>query len=242
MANLGEYLGAGSGTTKLLLHLNGNSTDSSGNNNNGTDTGITVIDNGKFGKCYKYIDSTDFTDFGTMASLWNGTNDKATFSLWFKADDISAVTNFVLAKFSNQAAERFQGFYISVLTDGKVRCFIGGTDENTNYDYWTTNTGIVTGDNTWYHIVITLDLSANTCVIYVNGSIVANTLSSVGSNITVFASNAITFKAGRLRNLDGSYNGMENGYLDEVIIENRAWSAEEVKKRYTDSLGRFATI
>ena len=30
-----------------------------------------------------------------------------------------------------------------------------------------------------------------------------------------------------------------SGAIDEVIIENRAWTASEVKKYYTNSLGRF---
>ena len=51
MATLGEYLGAGASTTKLLLHLNGKSTDSSGNGNNGTNSNITYsLANGKFGQ------------------------------------------------------------------------------------------------------------------------------------------------------------------------------------------------
>ena len=46
--SFGEYLGAGSSTTKLLLHLNGNSNDSSGNGNNGTVTGA-VLTTDRFG-------------------------------------------------------------------------------------------------------------------------------------------------------------------------------------------------
>ena len=47
--SLGEYIP--NSNTKLLLHLNGNSTDSSGNGNNGTDTNITYgLGYGKFGQ------------------------------------------------------------------------------------------------------------------------------------------------------------------------------------------------
>ena len=56
----GEYLGAGSTTTKLLLHLNGNSNDSSGNGNNGTVYGATL--------------TTDRFGNANSANSFNGTN------------------------------------------------------------------------------------------------------------------------------------------------------------------------
>lgn len=41
-------------------------------------------------------------------------------------------------------------------------------------------------------------------------------------------------------NRNGAFNF--NGSIDEVIIENRAWSASEVSKYYSASKGRWATI
>jgi len=44
----------------------------------------------------------------------------------------------------------------------------------------------------------------------------------------------------------GQANGVTQEYwdgaIDEVIIEDVAWSASKVKKYYTNSLGRFATL
>lgn len=55
---LGEYLP--NSNTKLLLHLNGSSADSSGNNNNGTDTSITYSQaNGKFGQGAGFDSTSD---------------------------------------------------------------------------------------------------------------------------------------------------------------------------------------
>ena len=68
--SLGEYNGAGSGTTKLLAHLNGNSNDSSGNANNGSDTNITYsLANGKLGQGAGFNGSSSLIDYGNPASL-----------------------------------------------------------------------------------------------------------------------------------------------------------------------------
>ena len=65
---LGEYIGAGSATTKLLLHLNGNSTDSSGNGNNGTDTDVL------YHKGIRWVDdfsSGNYDNWTVTSGTWN---------------------------------------------------------------------------------------------------------------------------------------------------------------------------
>ena len=205
-------------------------------NNDGTNTGATINQTGVNGKCYKYVDSTDFVDFGAFSALWNGSNNKASFFCRFKSDDVSAASLHNLgAKSSNYASERFLGFYSAVLGTGKIRCWVGDTGTS-NYDYWDTNDAIVTSDNTWYDILITLDLSSNTCVIYVDGVAYATTLTSAGSNITTFASNAITFKIGRTRASSGAYTGMVNAYVDDYGIFNDVLTAQEAADITNDTL------
>lgn len=196
--------------------------------NDGTHTGVAVNETGVLGKAVKYVDSTDFTDFGAFSALWDGVNDKASFLVRFKATDVSAASlHYLWAKSSNLAAERFLGLYTAVLgATGKIRLWVG-TTSTASYDYWDTNDAIVTGDDTWYEILFTLDLSTNTCIIYVDGTPYATTLTSVGSNITTFASNAITLKMGRTRASDGSYAGMVNGFADDSGIWNRILTATE---------------
>ena len=35
---------------------------------------------------------------------------------------------------------------------------------------------------------------------------------------------------------------IEQQKTDEIIIENRAWTQQEIQKYYTNALGRFATL
>ena len=79
----GEYLGAGSGTTKLLLHLNGNSTDSSGNGNNGTVNGATSTNSGKFGGAYNFDGSNDYITLPSFSWI----DGPFTFSAWIKRNN-----------------------------------------------------------------------------------------------------------------------------------------------------------
>jgi hypothetical protein len=214
----------------FAANFDGNANDHVGGNN-GTVTGASLVD-GRVGNvlgsyAYKFDDNTDYIDFGAMAALWNGTNNKATFSFWFKADDVSAATHTCLAKYSDYTGEVFRGFYAQVQSTGEVKVWIGDTGTS-NYDYWVTNSAPVTGDGTWYHIVVQLDLSANTSSIYVNSVVYASTLTSAGSNIATFASNAITFKAYRLRNSDGSYVGATNSYMEDLAIWKRILTADEI--------------
>jgi len=81
--SLGEYTGAGSGTTKLLLHLNGNNTDTSGNSNSSTDTAITYSQaNGKFGQGAGFNGSSSIILITDNAAL-QGTGSH-TIGLWVK--------------------------------------------------------------------------------------------------------------------------------------------------------------
>jgi hypothetical protein len=43
-------------------------------------------------------------------------------------------------------------------------------------------------------------------------------------------------------NQEGDESNFYSGSMDEVIVENVAWSAEKVKKYYTYAKGRFGII
>ena len=76
--------------------------------------------------------------------------------------------------------------------------------------------------NTWTHVVISV--SATTATWYLNGK------QDGTVNVASFA----------LTNI-GMSQASENfkGYMDELILENRAWSASEVRKYYSQAKGRF---
>ena len=215
----GEYLGAGSGTTKLLLHLNGSSTDSSGNGNNGTDTNVTYsLANGKFGQGASFNGSSSSIVKKDTASLKITTN--ITISAWINPSS-APTSSCVAGKFLDSTHKS----YWLAFNGGKAGMYIStnGSNQTGEALSQTLSNGV------WYNVIGTYD-GTNT-KIYVNGSL-ANSIGQTGG---IYDSTG-SFAVGKLGSLSSNYFP---GKIDEVIVENRAWTASEIKKYYTNSLGRF---
>ena len=86
--------------------------------------------------------------------------------------------------------------------------------------------------NNWYHIVLTFE-AGNKAVLYLNGvNVREEAIDNEGLGFW-----GTTFSLGRL--LDGSGSRLfVTGNLDEVVIYNRALTAEEVKDHYNASMGK----
>lgn len=217
MATLGEYISAGSSTTKLLLHLNGNSTDSSGNGNSGTDTAITYsLANGKLGQGARFNGSSSYIQITNSASLVLTNN--FTISLWFKPNNLTQNNTYIFTKGSPGSSYGMLWEYVNDTVE-----FFGGSVD------FRTGSQIVIGDTNWHNIIYTFDgTTLNGCLdgsnkISVNKS--GLSLANLTGNMFIgSASTSANFCACN---------------IDELIIENRAWSASEIKKYYTNSLGRF---
>jgi hypothetical protein len=215
----GEYLGAGSGTTKLLLHLNGSSTDSSGNGNNGTDTNVTYsLANGKFGQGASFNGSSSSIVKKDTASLKITTN--ITISAWINPSS-APTSSCVAGKFLDSTHKS----YWLAFNGGKAGMYIStnGSNQTGEALSQTLSNGV------WYNVIGTYD-GTNT-KIYVNGSL-ANSIGQTGG---IYDSTG-SFAVGKLGSLSSNYFP---GKIDEVIVENRAWTASEIKKYYTYSKGRF---
>jgi hypothetical protein len=216
---LGEYLGAGASTTKLLLHLNGNSTDSSGNGNNGTGTSITYsLANGIFGQGAGFNGSsskitTPLGNFGTgnfTISLWIKTTQEATRVIFGKTTEV----------------DKDNGGYVLYRDSGGYHAFRFGTIVNLHIQ----NQYIATGG--WN--VITIVRNGANGYIYSNSNLIVST-----SSISSFNQNTSgTFTLGTSPGSNWTPR-FYSGAIDEVIVENRAWTASEIKKYYTYSKGRF---
>lgn len=226
--SLGVYNGAGAGITKLLLHLEGSSTDSSGNGNNGTDSNMSYV-NGKFGKCASFNGSS--SKISVPSNMLGGA---------------SAITISCWVNLANHASQILAGDGRTVFrdddTDIILRASYGDTaggDRGPEFGI-TTSSGFKSINvsprtyislNTWHNLIGVY--TGSNIYLYYDGNLISSTthtgsISSNGSAAFIGCSNGNAY--------------FFNGLIEEVIIENRAWSAEEVKKRYTDSLGRFATI
>lgn len=223
MANLGEYLGSGSSTTKLLLHLNNDSTDSSGNNNNGTDSNITYVD-GKFGKCASFNGSSSVINVGNAGLNLTG---DFTIAGWMYITS-SGSSNLNILTTRGQSGSPFEQYSVFE-QNGTIYCRLRNTGGSTVYDAAGTSAGI----NKWQSVIGVV--SGTTVSIYING-VKGTDATFVGTRLNL----SIDTKIG------GGYVSNQqfwmNGLIDEPFTEARAWSAEEVKKYYTNSRGFYATL
>ena len=219
--SLGEYIGAGSGTTKLLLHLNGNSTDSSGNGNNGTDTDITYSQaNGRFGQGAGFNGSSSFI-YGSNTGI-PGSGDM-TVSCWINPGRNAGQYQDIVVNRDKEKEFGFKWMLYQHTTDGAIS-FHGSAQNKTT---------LVPTLNKWLNVIATV--SSGTLTIYLNG---VNSYSTTG--YTYGGGSPTKYAVGGY--LSGTVKEPFLGLIDEVIIENRAWSASEVKKYYTNSRGFYATL
>jgi hypothetical protein len=224
MATLGEFVGSGSGTTKLLLHLNGNATDSSGNGNNGTVNGATVVD-GKFGKCYSFDGTNDVINLGTGISLTNN----FTISLFIKTTN-TLNDKSIISK--EKVGSEFPQFLAILKSNGLINFSVFNTNSPSVYISLDSVSAI--NDGLYKNIILTRDGSfAN---IYINGKLDSkmawtNSQWNSTANVCIGASQS-----------SSGFTKFLNCLIDEVIIENRAWTPQEVAKYYTMTKGRFGII
>ena len=190
--------------TVLLLHMNETSgsavSDASGNSNNGTASGTTIVD-GWFGKARSFNGTSD-----VVVTTYNGNfgTDPFTVEFW-------VYLNSLAASHQNIIGNRMPGlntWWVGVIDDGRINVD-GGIGQNAS------NIGdIVAGQ--WYHIAVTRNAS-NVLTIYKNG-VVVKTGTQTGN-----------FTLGTNVSIGAIYGGGEfvNGVIDEVRISNIARSPGE---------------
>jgi len=197
-------------------HLNGNSTDFSGNNNHGTDTAVTYsLANGKFGQGGGFVAASSskivIPNLGNYAGL--------TLSAWVKKT--SSAADFPI-RAKNATDQMVYGFYTNATTATLAYLTTANT-ANANV------TGPPLTQGVWYHLVSTYD-GAN-LRFYMNGNSVGTPVAATG-NVQTPTANHI-----------GSYDGTTiyfAGSVDEVQIYNVAKDARWVRQQY--ALGRYGHI
>lgn len=225
--SLGEYIGAGSGITKLLLHLSGNSNDASGNSNNGTDTDVTYsVANGRYNQGASFNGSSSGISIADAASIQFST--VFTIAVWVNFSALPSLNtdDQFVAKWRTSDPERSYRFGVQNSAGSYfLRTGVSSAGSSTveGSVAWTPST------NTWYRLVETWDAGA--FVFYVNGALLG---SGTTTGVTSLFDNTDPLYIGRSGDL-----GYFNGKIDEVILENVAWTASQVRKDYTNSKGRF---
>lgn len=223
-AQNGQYLGAGSAITKLLLHLNGNSNDASGNANNGTDANITYsLGNGKFGSGAGFNGISSLITINNESQFDFERTNSFTIGVWIKLNEIS--NKCILNKIN--VLGNYEGFQIYTTSQNKINVGLISNGYTSNQiDVTSIDTVLI---DKWHNIIVTYNGSslASGISIYLNGSKLSTT--SLATTLTGSILNNIKIGIGRRWTTEPYLNG----YLDEIIIENRAWTASEVKKYFS---------
>lgn len=213
----GEFLGSGTNITKGLWHLNGNITDSSGNGQTGTAYNVTWVNGGMYGQCASFNGSSSQIVGNSSASL---SIDATTMSIWFKTNVQQTTYCYIMNNYKSGNA----GNLGIALFPTYARCSLY---KQTPYQYYDLDTTINYYDNKWHNYITTY--SGGVLKFYADGQL-KNSVSTY------------TYTIGNLWTIGtNAYNSIlkYNGLIDEVIFENYAWSAEQIKKYYTYCVGKF---
>jgi len=190
---------------QLLLHLDQNSADSSGNSNGGTAAGVSY-EAGKFGQAASFDGNSYIT-----TALQGDEFSRVTFSAWFRPGSSAG---------NNYLAQRF----ITLPDSASSSALALGINNNRLASYWddgshnTEEGSTPLSVGTWYHGVLTYDQSS--IKLYLNGN---EDYSAQENNVRSGSSDRI---------LIGQMDGQRffTGVLDEVAVWNRALTASEIQQ------------
>lgn len=226
-----EYLWAWTAITKWLYHLNWGATDSSWNWNNWTPTDISWVLGKIWSWCASFNGSTSIisiTDSSTLSPSWS-----FTLNAWIKVNSYNNTATLWLWKWweTNNARE----YALAEWDATNLQFYIAST-----WAYWAWSFLVSTSKpSTWVWTLFTCVFTS-----WVWWTIYKNWISS-GSNTSTMTSvqdNANPFQMGYATNNFWGVSNKFNWYIDEVIFENYAWTATQIKKYYTYALWRFAII
>lgn len=209
--------------TANTLHyykLDGGSKDATGNND-GTDTNCSYSINFGINNQGVKLSGSSKIDCGTATNMNVGTTGSLTFIAWFKADATGYATG------------GWQGIVTKRGTGSGPNCYVyytGGAPPSTRVIYADGGgTAGIVGNinfsvNTWNMGTWIYDRSGGRLRLYLNG---------VACGSVAFGATTLTDSTSNLYIGSGSASAeFFTGYLDEVIIENRAWSETEILYHY----------
>ena len=222
-------------TDGLVLYLDASNTrsyvsgstiwnDLSRGGNTGTLVNGPTFNSGNGGSIV-FDGSNDFVDCGTSSTsiLRGGT--QFTLNYWFKK--FASNTDFLLGTLDDTANI---GFFIQWFSDSVV--YFGMSNGSRTYNF--TNLPYT---NNWINFTFTFNgsLSGNTNIskLFINST--QQTLSTFGTQSTIFPNNILNLYIGKLTN----YSGIGKGDLSNLQLYNRALSATEIRQNFNATKTRF---
>jgi hypothetical protein len=210
--------------------FNDNANDQSGNNNNGSINGASLITDrfGKANSAYSFNGTSDFIEINPD-KLQTST---FSYSLWVKPTSIPAdgIAFFLLSIGSNNGDQAV----------GLNKGYTNGTDGFTGGGYLDVGEnafcqkGSLPNVNQWYHVVVVRD--ADTYKVYLDGSLMCSTATLTKSPF---------YGTGTVKATIGSrWNNQQfsDCVLDDIHLYNRAINADEVKALYDGNTPQIVTI
>lgn len=203
-----------------LWHLNGNSTDSSGVGNNGSDTNIS------YEKRVGMIkEGAVFNNSGTSIISISNTQVMSTFSISFRLIILTLPTTDNRYISNKYPASNDANLGISITNTGKLQV----VSYQNGSSYMTLESSSSLSINTLYEISVNVNEASSQ--IWINGKLdKSGTLQALNfGSIVVFGANAI----------GGPSNYRLNMVMDEYALFSRIRSASEIKKWYAWSRGKY---
>jgi hypothetical protein len=198
--------------------VDGEVVDESGNNNHGKAFGgASTIANGKFGRGGSF-DGVGGTYISTGLISPSLNTNVVSISFWAKVNNNGVILGTDYRNFEIRIGPiSFSGY-------------VGDDGENT----WVMISGINHDVNSeeWNHYTYIFDYSENEVILYANGGY-KGTFTSTDDFIYNRPNDIL--EIGRRRNGSGEFNG----FIDEVLIFNRALSADEVKSLYNATVNQY---
>lgn len=169
---------------KLYLPFERNANDFSGNGNNGIVAGATLVDGGKFGKCYSF----DAVDDRIASPELNGFTEKFSIGCWFKSN-LNNTAQFILTKHEDVSFTPSQNRrqWIFRLQNNNTLAFNyyqGGLITNRE----SYNTVDSFSANSWYFAFLTFDINqpfGSRVKMYVNAVEITTTVTTAGNPTSI---------------------------------------------------------
>ncbi len=162
--------------------------------------------------------TNDFVDASSVASDLSMTT--GTVSLWARITTTSNNESFFNISDGTSGNDKFSIFYLTSSEKIRGNYKFGGTAVNVEYSI--SNSAIVAAG--WFHVALTYDTSANSLILYYNGSAVATSTTS----LTAIDTSSVTIDRVYLGINSNNPNTLHAGYIDEYAYFARVLTASEI--------------
>ena len=203
----------------LIAHypLNGNANDSSGNNNNGTLSGVTFA-SGDI-RTFAQFSATSYINVPDNSTFDFSSASGVTIATWVKREQDAA--GYILIKMGTSGSSDDE-YSLSLDAAGYIQ---GAFNSPTTYKVVTSKSSIAL--NNWTHIALRWNQSDSKIAIYING--ILDTIAT--STVTSIQNTSQPFRIGKPQHNANSLIGS----IDDIKIYNRALSDQEIYQLFNPS-------